>query len=522
MDTILQSQDIKNISPDLTIVGRVPVQDALQSQTTLIGRDDENQNLLHLITTNNIPEKYRSIKKQFERDGYEIEDHFTDWAWFDLVLWRYTQMQHDLDEQQIDHDNRLHATWEKAIRLIRSTFKDHQTYSEEQFIFELLRLSYMAWASDVHFQSEENGIVMRLRIDWVLKYIVTFEHAERKKYLMKLKFISGVKMNRSTVSQDWRFDFELEWTDQKLDVRVSVLPGLRWESIVMRFLDATKGLMTFENIWFEDYHIQMLEHQLSKNFWMILVTWPTWSWKTTTVYSLINYLNSSEKKIITLEDPVEYEVAGIEQSQINQEKWYTFEQWLKGILRHDPDIIVVWEIRTLETAQMAINAALTWHLVISTLHTNSSVETIPRLINMWVKPYMLASALNMIIGQRLVRKLTTRETYTPNKADDAYIQQIISHITKYTKHIKVSYDGTLQRPIWWERARTTWYHWRVAILEMLPITQSIKEAIISNDNAHTMYQIAYKDGFLSLEHNAMIKVLRWVTSLAEVRRGLWT
>lgn len=515
--TILSLQDIQKMTPDLEMVWWISREDAQSSETCFFSREE---NVLHLVTTNDFPEKYRTIKQQFLDEWYEIQDHYTDHEAFQSVLQWYVSRDEMLADKQRTHQDRLHASWSDAIDLIQSTYAHHESYTEEKFIFELLRLSYHAWASDVHFQSEEAGIVMRLRIDGILETIVTFSHVERKKYLMKMKFISWAKMNLDKVSQDGRFDFDLEGTEEKLDVRVSILPGLRGESVVLRFLDSSKWLMNFEKVWFGKYHMDLLLEQLGKNYGMILVTWPTWSWKTTTVYSMINYLNTSDRKIITLEDPVEYELPGIEQSQINEDKGYTFEWWLKWVLRHDPDVIVVWEIRTLETAEMAINAALTWHLVISTLHTNSAIESLARLVNMWVKPYMLASALNAVIWQRLVRRLATQEQYTLNTWDDAYMKQKVAEIHKHHKKFKLSYDGTLTRPIWWERARSKWYKWRVAVVEMLEVDEVLTQAIMNGKNSYEIYEIAYEQWFLTLEHNALMKVLEWITSLAEVRRRI--
>ena len=453
---------------------------------------------------------------------FELEVYYTDTKAFETALGWFGLLKEKQAKIKEEDLKRMNSRGDEAVDLIKKMIAHHDDYTEEEFINQLLSLSYQAWASDVHFQSEEVGVVMRLRRDGILETITIFTHAERKKYTMKMKFISGVKMNLDQASQDGRFDIDIiqPGDNIKIDVRTSILPGLRWESIVLRFLDARKGLMTFEDIGFGKYHTDLLEEQLSKNSGLILVTGPTGSWKTTTVYSLINYLNSPDRKIITLENPVEYELPGIEQSQINEEKGYTFEEWLKGVLRHDPDVIMVWEIRSLETAEMAINAALTWHLVISTLHTNSSIDSIARLVNMWVKPYMLASALNAIIGQRLVRKLATQEKYTPNASDQKYLQWMIKEIKAHTKWVKAEFDWTLLRPQGGERSRSKGYKWRVAVLEALEVDEVITKAIMQGKDSYDILEIAKKEWYLTLEHNAILKVLDGVTSLAEVRRQL--
>ena len=283
-------------------------------------------------------------------------------------------------------------------------------------------------------------------------------------------------MNIVHTSQDGRFDFDIIKSGQtvKIDVRVSIMPSLRGESIVMRYLDSTKWIMSFENLWCEDFHVIELNKQIQENFWLILVTWPTGSWKTTTVYSILNALNSPTKKIITLEDPVEYELPGVEQVQINEKKGFTFEEWLKWVLRHDPDIIMVWEIRTLHSAEMAVNAALTGHLVISTIHTNTAAEAITRLLNMWVKPFMLASSLNCIIGQRLLRKIAKPRKIEADQETNSEIEEFLIDLKAFHPEMDVEYDGYVYQPDKRVNRFSEWYEWRTAVFEMLPISPEIK------------------------------------------------
>ncbi len=511
--------DVQKIKPQLDALSLVDESTSTKARTLVFGREG---NILKVLTTNDFPGLFHQVEDRLLMQDFELEIYYTDTTSFWTALAWFWLLKDKQAKVKADDLEKMNSRGDIAVTLIKKMIQEQDKYTEEEFINQLLALSYQAGASDVHFQSEEVWVVMRLRRDGVLETITIFTHASWRKYTMKMKFISGAKMNLDDTSQDGRFDIEVQQPDEniKIDVRTSILPGLRWESIVLRFLDARKGLMTFEDIWFGSYHTKLLEEQLAKHSGLILVTGPTGSWKTTTVYSLINYLNSPERKVITLEDPVEYELPGIEQSQINAEKWYTFEEWLKGVLRHDPDIIMVWEIRSLETAEMAINAALTWHLVISTLHTNSSIDSIARLVNMWVKPYMLWSALNAIIGQRLIRKLATQETYTPSATDEKYLNSMIKEIKAHTKGIKAEYTGTLVRPKGGERSRSKGYKGRVAVLEALDVNETITKAIMQKKDSYEILEIAKKEWYLTLEHNAVLKVLEWVTSLAEIRRQL--
>jgi len=482
----------------------------------------KHDNTIELLSTNNHPNLYHQIIDKLEAQGYEIDPYFTDGKWFAEAMKWYSTLEKQQAGDQEEFDRRHHATWEDAIKLIKETFAEKEEYGEGELMEEFLRLSYQAGASDVHFQSEEVWVVMRIRKDGLLQTILVFPHKMFGKYLMKMKFQSGMKMNVATHSQDGRFDFIAlkDWEESKIDVRVSVMPGLRGESIVLRFLDVSKGIMSFDHLWCEPFHVDILNTEIKKNFWLVLVTWPTGSWKTTTVYSILNAVNTTDKKIITLEDPVEYELPGIEQSQINEAKGFTFEEWLKWVLRHDPDIIMVWEIRTLESAEMAVNAALTWHLVISTIHTNSALEALTRLLNMGVKPFMLASALNCIVGQRLLRKIAKPRTVSVTEAIESVIRESLIHIKTFYPHSVPEFNGTLTEPDKRVNRYNDWYEGRTAVYEVLQITPWIKEAILKSTSMAELAVLARKQWFIWIKDSATLKLLQGETSLEEVDRVL--
>jgi type IV pilus assembly protein PilB len=394
---ILEIEDIKQIKPNLDALKIIPKNTAEKIQAIPF---DINKKNIYILTTNNYPNLLSVLEDKLTSKWYKREYFYTDEDSFWYALTWYKQLEQLEEQSKKEVEEFKTAEWKKAFDLIKKLYQEKHKYSEWEFIMRLIKLAFKWWWSDLHFQPEEIGVVTRVRKDGILRTVLTFSHNEFKKYLLKLKYISWVRMNIDYIPQDGRFDFTVEtrdWKEKKIDVRVSFMPWLRWESVVMRFLDSSRWIMSFTQIWFLDESLDILERNLRKNYWMILVTWPTWSWKTTTLYSMLNFLNDPWKKIITLEDTVEYELPGIQQSQINEKKWYTYEEWLKAILRQDPDIIMVWEIRTKETAEIAINAALTWHLVISTLHTNTAIEAVSRLLNMGIKPYLLAPALNLII-----------------------------------------------------------------------------------------------------------------------------
>jgi len=258
-------------------------------------------------------------------------------------------------------------------------------------------------SSDIHYECFEDYVVVRFRIDGVLVDIFRLSEDKYKKIVERLKYAANLKLNVSNIPQDGKYTIDLqEW--KKIDVRVSTLPIAYGENIVCRILDSDKAVIDFEDLWFFWTSKRMLKKAVSNKSGMILVTGPTGSGKTTTLYTILNKLNTREKKIITLEDPIEYQLDGIVQSEIDDKHGVTFQSGLKACLRQDPDIIMVWEIRDFETLNTATSASLTGHLVLSTLHTKSAADTLDRIINMGLKPYILASALDTIVAQRLVRR----------------------------------------------------------------------------------------------------------------------
>ncbi len=516
---ILEVVDIQAIEPNLVFLALLPRAMAEKTQTIAFGGEEDH---IFVLTTNNFPTLYHQTIDKLQALGYTCSPYFTDTAGMQLALARYDRLEKQEKDQVEQYQYAHHVGGEEAIALIKKAYKQKDALNEGAFIDEILRLSYQAGASDVHFQAEEMGIFMRLRKDGVLHTIIMFTHQEFQKYLMKLKYIAGTKMNIIDINQDGRFDFVAERDGQKnkIDVRVSVMPGLRGESMVLRFLDPNKGIMSLEDLGVQAHNVAIIKEKLSRTVGLILVTGPTGSGKTTSVYSMLNMINAPDKKIITLEDPVEYELPGIEQSQINEKKGYTFEEGLKGILRHDPDIIMVGEIRSYESAQMAINAALTWHLVISTLHTNSAAEAIPRLINMGVKPFMLAAALSLVIAQRLVRKVAHAEQKPAPRSVDAAIKSVLQRIHKAHPHMELPYEGTIPVPVQGEKIGDDGYAGRVAVMETLNIDETIKHAIMENMPTDQLLELALKQGYLTMEDDAYLKLIAGVTSMEEIKRVL--
>jgi len=290
-----------------------------------------------------------------------------------------------------------------SLQDIKAKIKD---VSVTELVVLIVSAGIKTDASDIHIEAEVDGIKLRYRIDGVLHTAAILEKDLWQKMISRIKLLAKLKLNIVNKPQDGRFSIFL--TNEKIDVRLSSLPTAYGESVVMRILRSKSINLKFKDLGLSEKYYNILTKEMKRPNGMIITTGPTGSGKTTTLYAVLNELNTTETKIITVEDPIEYELQGINQSQVDAGRGYTFAKGLRSLVRQDPDVIMVGEMRDLETVDIALNAALTGHLVLSTLHTNDAAGAIPRFLAMGAKPYLLAPALNLIIGQRLIRKLCNK------------------------------------------------------------------------------------------------------------------
>ncbi len=333
-------------------------------------------------------------------------------------------------------------------------------------------------SSDIHYDQSETEVAIRLRIDGDLETIDTLSRAEYKLLLERLKYKSDLKLNITDVPQDGKY--RITEDEEKIDVRVSTLPVQYGENVVCRILDSTRSIPTVDELGFMWTSKRQIERSLHKKNGTILVTGPTGSGKTTTLYSILTQLNTPDRKIITLEDPIEYELPGVVQSEVDEKKKYTYATGLKALVRQDPDIIMIGEIRDLESATIAMQAAMTGHLVLSTLHTKSAGETIERLMNMGVPAYILASGIDVIIAQRLVRRLCPHciEKYEADPSEVDIIKYMLKDIG--IGGIAAKKDTyQLHRSRGCEKCGMTGYQGRIGIYEVLYFSDEIRTAIRS-------------------------------------------
>ncbi|MFY9493007.1 MAG: GspE/PulE family protein [Minisyncoccia bacterium] len=373
-------------------------------------------------------------------------------------------------------------------------------------------------ASDIHIEPSKDNVPIRFRLDGVLQSAGTVSPAIYQSLLSRIKLLSGLQINIQNIPQDGRFTIKEkgemgEKGEMEIEVRTSVLPGAWGEYIVLRILNPNAIRLEIKDLGIRDYLWQSLEKELKKTNGIILVTGPTGSGKTTTLYAFLKHLNKPGVKIVTLEDPIEYHLEGINQSQIEPEHGYTFAAGLRSVLRQDPNIILVGEIRDEETADVALHAALTGHLVFSTLHTNDAVGAIPRFLDLNAKPQILASALNAAVGQRLVRKLCP-SCKKEISLDIEKIKNALASVAGFDwpKEIKTYQAAGC------EKCGGSGYKGRVGIYEVLLVDENMEKLVGANPSNQDILTQARKSGFVTMYQDGLMRVLSGETTLEEVER----
>ncbi len=376
-------------------------------------------------------------------------------------------------------------------------------------------------ASDIHIEPEKERSRLRLRLDGVLQDITFFGLDIYRLINSRVKLLSGMKLT-SNIAQDGRFSIMEE--KEELSIRTSLIPGAYGESIVMRILDPKSIQVKLEDIGIEPFLFSVIQEEIAKPNGMILVTGPTGSGKTTTLYAFLRKIYSTEIKIITIEDPVEYHLPGITQTQTNDEKGYNFVEGLRSALRQDPDVVMVGEIRDRETAEIAVQSALTGHIVFSTLHTNNAAGVIPRLIDLGVNPKILVSALSLSIAQRLVRKLCTfcKKEKEPSPQELEIIKSVMESITKENKSLS-NYNINPEAPIklfsapGCDKCNMTGFKGRIGIFEAIKTDEAIEKIMPENPSEREIKKVASQQGILSMRQDGLVKMLNGITSFEEVQ-----
>ena len=387
-----------------------------------------------------------------------------------------------------------------------------------QIVSAILEQAMRLRASDVHIEPEEGETRVRYRVDGILQERLLLPKRLHDAVVSRIKILGNMKIDERRIPQDGRFNFKMG--DEEVDLRVSSLPTVFGEKVVMRLLKKSGGVPTLNELGLGGLALKNLEIAMNRPHGIILVTGPTGSGKTTTLYSVLTILNNARVNILTLEDPVEYQMNGVNQVQINPVAGLTFATGLRSFLRQDPNIILVGEIRDKETTELAVQAALTGHLVFSTLHTNDAAGAIPRLIDLGAEPFLIASALNAVAGQRIARRIcpTCNEEYVPEEPIAADIRTVLGNLIPADKQIKL-YRGTgKQGESPCGTCNGTGYNGRIGIFELFPISDAISRLTLSRATIQDIQAQAVKEGMITMKQDGYMKALNGLTSIEEILR----
>jgi type IV pilus assembly protein PilB len=386
----------------------------------------------------------------------------------------------------------------------------------------IIRHAVEGGASDIHIEPMQNESRVRYRIDGILHTSLVLPRSVYSAIVARVKVMANLKLDETRIPQDGRI--RLIINDREVDFRVSVLPLIGAEKVVLRILDTTKGAPSPEELGFQGIQFKILQKNIKKTEGLFLVTGPTGSGKSTTLFSILDIINKEGVNISTLEDPVEYQMKGVNQSQVKPEIGYTFASGLRSFLRQDPDVIMVGEIRDEETAELAVHAALTGHFVLSTLHTNSAVGAIPRLIDMKIEPFLMVSTLSTIVAQRLARRICPHckeEIKIPEDYKEELLKEIKDIGEDYIKTIIKDFDINnlkFYKGKGCPRCGNSGYSGRISILEVLDINDKMKDYIINNKINLSQEDIKKTQKYISIKQDGIIKVLTGVTTIEEILR----
>ncbi len=517
---------MKPINTDaLKIIPKDRAKSAGIAAFNIIGRE------LHLAVKSPLPTLVKEEIAKLEEKKYIVEIYIASkksiakaWSRYGDISYAVKTEKGIIDISSADIQDVLKEikTIDSAKAMINDALESNKSYRISKVIELIMFSAYSLGASDVHIETSEKYAKVRFRLDGILTEIVRFELATYQRILTRIKLTAGLKINIRNNAQDGRFTIKMADTD--IEIRTSTLPDAYGESIVMRILDPSAISVSLEDLGMLPYFFKIIQEMIKKPNGMIINTGPTGSGKSTTLFALLRKLISPENKIITIEDPIEYHVEGVTQTQVNTEKGYTFLSGLRSVLRQDPDVIMVGEIRDGETASIAVNSALTGHLVLSTLHTNSAAGAFPRFIDLGIDPKILATAINIILAQRLARKLCTHCKKPVNFSDvenndqETKIKEIFSNIKNKEKYLDKNSKYTIYQSAGCKECNDSGYKGRVAIVEAIVMDKELEELLKTRPTEREIIAGTRRQGILTLKEDGIIKILNGTTSFKELGR----
>ncbi len=496
----------------------IPEQTARQGKMAVIHQTEQE---LKVAVKNPADEITKKILDDLKKQGFTVQVFVASDHGLEKAFERYQ----DLAEKKTEITGKVEITQElidkfrqkaKSLgdlkKIIGEVPPEEATHVLEAIIAGALQND----SSDLHLEAREKNSLLRYRIDGVLHDVVFLSLKTYNLILSRIKLLSGMVLNVRDQAQDGRFTIRLENAD--IEVRVSIIPGPNGENIVMRVLNPKNINLSLRDLGFrEDFH-EFLEKEIKRPNGMIVTTGPTGSGKTTTLYAFLKEVTSPDVKIITLEDPIEYHLTGVTQTQVEAERGYTFAAGLRAILRQDPDIVLVGEIRDKETAEIAVHAALTGHIVFSTIHTNDAAGAIPRFIDMGTNPTILSAALIDIMAQRLLRRLCSecKKEYTPSAEEKEKIKKALENLPKWVKIPDTPKDLKLAKSQGCAKCNSTGYKGRVGVYENIPVTVEMEKLITKSPSHAEVLETARKNNFVSMYQDGILKVLQGTTTLEEL------
>lgn len=423
----------------------------------------------------------------------------------------------DIENMLRLYTKNLQKTLEELVREEGGSIEAERVSKDvptEKIVYSLLLFAYQDRASDIHIEPEEKETVVRFRIDGILHEVLKLPRNIHDRVITRIKILSRLRTDEHLAPQDGKMRVKIE--DEEVDIRVSIIPISDGEKVALRLLTSHFRQFSLTDLGMGERDLQKVTASYNKSFGMVLSTGPTGSGKTTSIYAILKILNIRERNITTIEDPVEYKITGVNQIQVNPKTDLTFANGLRTILRQDPNVVFVGEIRDSDTAGIAVNAALTGHLVLSTLHTNDAATALPRLIDMKVEPFLVASTVNVIIAQRLVRKICDicRTSYDVPRAE--FIKNVPENII--TKHFHADTTIKIYKGRGCKMCHGTGYQGRLGIFEVLEVSNTIRSLIIEKSDSDMIENAAIKEGMSTMLDDGLEKVARGLTTVEEVMR----
>lgn len=509
--------DLRQMEIDRRILFQIPEQVANQYRVVAFGQSSPGRYKIALADPRNV-QALQAVEFVTKQGALQADLYIASAESIRAAIQRYGSLTGEVSEVlNADQGDTKVEDVEEELRDAQQLERVVSDAPMAKAVAAILKYAANTGVSDIHIEPEEQEIRVRYRIDGVLVNTINLPRKVHAALISRIKVLSNMKIDESRVPQDGRFNSTFD--NKEIDFRVSTFPTMHGEKVVLRLLDKSSGIKTLEEIGVTGRGFDKLVEGVNRPYGMTLVTGPTGSGKSTTLYAALQRLNDVAVNIVTLEDPVEYDMAGINQSQINPDIGYDFANGLRSILRQDPDIVMVGEIRDRETAEMAVQAALTGHLVFSTLHTNDAAGALPRLVDMGVEPFLIASSINTILAQRLVRKIC-EHCKGPAKISDserASVEQIVKAMPKPTRdQLKPLKDYTFMKGAGCDVCGKTGYKGRTGIFEVLPMTETVKDLLLKRASGSAIAREAIAEGMVTMQQDGVLKVLDGITTIEEV------